>query len=315
MRRVAILPILLATLGLYGVVSTESVSAETSEVRGQLISDDVPIQTAMILVVASDVEQPVVLEAYAPISSPNFINDLPTHRQGPGLVRNDPSSGDYSVTGLAAGSYWVATTANFQEDGTLPPEAIQASIDGHVFSMYAFAITLGEGETLTVDFDLGTSVGDEAGSMEVCAITFDRDTLEAGLPDVVVDADIVPIEQGQAETPTATAVNPDQAGLDAITISITESGCALYENVPPGTYLITVQTERGFTLTDEVTFVGQDGHLELFANPPQPGGLPSTGSGGRPSAPVLIHLMVGVGLLVIGSLSLFGIAREAQRHG
>ncbi len=256
-------------------LSLAKAGGDSSTIHGWLEEEGAPSsQTAMVLVVAVDTAQPVDLDVYAPDEAVDWINRLPTERNGPGLVRTSPSAG-YAVTGLTPGTYLVGTTASFSPyGGILPPVEIQTLIGGRPSSMYAFEFTLEADSTLMVNFELGSQYPDAPGRFEVCAFTYDRVTLEQGLPDRVAHATIAPVN--------------DDVDASAITISINDAGCALFESIPPADYVIAVETEGGFTFTQDITIVGgHDGRLELSAGPPIADGLvapnlPDSGSGGEP---------------------------------
>lgn len=126
-------------------------------------------------------------------------------------------------------------------------------------------------------------------TIRVCVTSFDTETGIEG-PDDVVSVDV---------RPTVADARIGVAGGD---------GCALLENVRPGTYNITLRTARGFTVTDDLTIpAGDSGTTTLRITEPRPGQLPTTGygdSGGSSNLAAIVVSLSGAAFVAGGSLAL-----------
>jgi hypothetical protein len=247
-------------------------------------------QPNALMVVPAGSEQPIAIDDL-PGGDPATADQLEPARDGTGLVRAG-NDGRYSVTGLAPGEYFVAIVTplpgHYQ---AAPPEQVHISILGEVSTVRAFRASVIQGSTVNVDIVFGIPQPSGPATLELCATTYDRETLEQG-PDTVVSVEIKP------PAPEAVVTVDD------------ETGCAVITNLPAGTYTFVIVTERGFTLTQEdvVLEAGSDGSISLGAAPPLPGSLPDTGSGntGRSSwiAAVAALCTFAAGALVFGALRL-----------
>ncbi len=266
----------------------------TGAISGRMYSADeeqTP-QSFPILVVPSNTAQPIPLEDYG---DPDLGHLTPPSRTGPGLVRPDVMRGEYSVNGLPPGEYLVAAYApsagGYEVD---PPEEVQISLRGEISTERGFRVRLTEGSAAMMDFVFAGPRGPEGPSrLKLCADTYDRNTLASG-PDRVLRVDIQPATPG-------------------IRVTVTEDGCAQLENVPPGTYTISLETSRGFSLTHTLDVgPGEDGQINLGTRPPAPGGLPATGSADAANSGIssLIAGLAGLAVFASGAVVLAALRRR-----
>ena len=140
-------------------------------------------------------------------------------------------------------------------------------------------------------------------SITICLTTFDRETLDA-VQDTIIRVEIDP-------------------PVEDATITFTEDGCALVENLPAGTYTFSVETERGFrdSFTEDLA-PGADAKANRGIGPVTVGDatdvtagadatqFPATGSGGAGSWGVL-SMVLGFVVFGAGAVALAILRRRA----
>ncbi len=284
-------------LVLHTAVSAEAqdavpTAASTGVIQGRMyVADEERTpERALILVIPSDLAQPVHLEDFFE----GDINQVPATRVGPGAVRPD-ARGEYSVTDLAPGEYLVFSSAPFVEYEVRPPDEVQVSALGEISTMRAFRVTVLADQVTAVDIVFAGPPAPEGPSrLKICMVTFDPDALvEEQAPDRITTVDVQPASS-------------------AITITIAEDGCAILDNIPAGTYTITVRTERGFERTEVIEIgAGEDGQITLGEAAPRVAHLPTSGGGHSGGSDVVAGTLgpAGLAVFVAGAL-IFGALRR-----
>ncbi len=211
------------------------------------------------------------------------------------------SSGDYAFTDLPAGSYTVRVVQSTIPDGLESSTDYDGGTDGRA------VVVLGEGESRSdVDFGhRGTgSIGD----------TVWNDVDEDG----VIDLAEPPISGAEITLTWAGFDGEFGTGDDyTFPIQVTgNDGKYLFEHLPPGDYTVTVDTTSvpgmdPTTPTEKVLLLGPGEDYELgdfgFAVPEPDEELPLTGFGADRL------LVLGIGLIALGSLALLAIRRREGR--
>ena len=305
-RSLAFLVVAALSVGLGGAAWAQDatlIPTATGAIQGTvyLAIEDQPPVRAPIVVFPTSVEQPIPLEDFG---IPLDLDDLPATREGAGPVRPD-ERGEYSVTALAAGEYFilpVTPSATFEIPATAE---VVIAIAGETLAVPAFRVEVRAGETTTQDIIIaGPPVPTGPASITICITSFDRQTLDT-VQDTVISVEIDP-------------------PVEDATITFTEEGCVLIENLPAGTYTFSTVTELGFHHSFEQVLTpgihvdsggafapplvgGNDATAE--ADPTSgPAELPAAGSGDR-GGWSLLPMVLGFAVFAAGAIG-FGLLRR-----
>lgn len=268
-----------------GAVGASGVISGRVYAAGGDTGEEVP-QDPVVFVVEANGETVIRAEDYAPEDESDPFANLPAGRTGSGMVRPD-KAGRYEVSGLAAGDYLVAALMPGATYAVEPSEEVDIVHEGNTTRVRGYLIRLGDDSSAAADFVFAAvtqpATGEATLTIELTTYAA-NDGLEASR-DRITDLFVEP------------SVAADRLAFNA-------DGTVTLSGLTPGTYTLTITTERGFKTQETVTLAaGEDRRLGVALTAPEPGGLPSTGASGEPErTPAVLLFVGGVGIVALAGV-------------
>jgi len=269
-------------------VSAAATPAAAGSITGTVHGVDGTGQTFPVLIAAASQPQPVDLGPFGPVERASVQT-----RSGVGLIMPG-ASGAFAAAGLTPGDYIVVLIAPGSAMQSPSRSTTPVTVNGNVLTLPSESVRLEGGASARVAFAAAAPVVGPA-TLHVSARTYDEKRQSS--PDAIVKIELSP-SVAAAET------------------QLLDAGDASVANVPAGTYMITILTKRGFSLSKSIDVNGgENAELNLILSPAETGGitLPQTGREGNVLWPRRENLVVALAILAVFCLAAGAVAILAAR--